>query len=346
MSQPMGTFVPRPQQTGDRFQPSMGKGRPLIVQVLSVDGARAVAANGTQAATVKKAIFVHVWDLVGGPIAKDEHDNIVNGPPNTVYCDVQWMAGAVCDNLEPFVGAPAMPIKLVSLRNKNNTFNYITVQPVEGQELQYCNQVFASDPTRFDREYAQRQAQAAQQAAAPAYQAGGFQPMQVQPTQPQQPSAGPPWQQQAAPAAAQFQAPPGQPGPIAQIPAQVAQQMNQVERAMQLVQQGMTPDQAIAALSQQQAPAAVQQYAPYDAGIPGQLPVDPAAPDPATQTQQNIATANQALANGNGYAAPGAAQQLPAPQFQAPAGAPGQPTVHNSDVASIIARLTAQGMPG
>lgn len=323
MSQPMGTFVPRPQQTGDRFQPSMGKGRPLIVQVLSVDGARAVAANGTQAATVKKAIFVHVWDLVGGPIAKDEHDNIVNGPPNTVYCDVQWMAGAVCDNLEPFVGASAMPIKLVSLRNKNNTFNYITVQPVEGQELQYCNQVFASDPTRFDREYAQRQAQAAQQAAAPAYQAGGFQPMQVQPTQPQQPAAGPPWQQQA-PAAAQFQVPPGQPGPIAQIPAQVAQQMNQVERAMQLVQQGMTPDQAIAALGQQQPGG----YMPPANVTPDQVNVQHPAPDMAAQTQQNIATANQALANGNGYAAPG------------------QPTVHNSDVASIIARLTAQGMPG
>lgn len=307
MSQPMGIFVPRPQQTGDRFQPSMGKGRPLIVQVLSVDGARAVAANGAQPATVKKAIFVHVWDLVGGPIAKDEHDNIVSGPPNTVYCDVQWMAGAVCDNLEPFVGAPPMPIKLVSLRNKNNTFNYVTVQPVEGQELQYVNQVFASDPGRFDREYAMRQAQAAQQAAAPAYQASGFQPMGTQPSDPWNPSvqpglpaAGPPWQQGAAEPARQQ--PPTQPGPIAQIPAQVAQPAQQFQMTPELAQryaQPMTPGAMVNAgqvpngASAQQAPAAQPQFQP-PAAVPN---------------------------------------------------APGQPLqVHNGDVAQILARL-ANGQP-
>ena len=336
MTNPMGTFVPKPSQTGDRFQPSQGKNRPLIVQVIGVDGARQVQGQNGQGATVKKAVFVHVWDLVGGPVAKDEHDNIVMGPPNTVYCNVQWLSGAVADNLEPFVGAAPMPIKISSQRNKQNTFNYLTVAPVEGQELQYCNQVFAQDPTRFDREFAAKQQAAAAQAAAPAYQANGFQPMGVQPSQPQQYAQGgpvPPAQPQYAPAAAQLPPMPQQPapGPIANVPAQVAQQWSPVDQAMQ---QGVLPEQAL--VSQQ-----------ASASPPWQ-----ATPEPA---QQNYAQPGYPPAMGPQYGAP---QQAPGgydpnayrhpaqaqPQFQAAPGMPGADQVNSSDVQQILARL-AQGQP-
>jgi hypothetical protein len=325
MSQPLGNFVPKPAQTGDQFQARFALGRPLLVQVVAVDGARQVAGQNGQPASVKKAITVHVWDLVGGQISVNDQGMPVHGAPNTVYCNVLWMAGAVVDNLEPYVGAPAMPLKLLSQKNKQGTFSYLTPVAIEGPELQQVQAVFAADPTRIDREAAARAQASAAQAAAPAYQQSGFTPMQVQPSAPAQqvpngyqPQGGQypqqaPAQQapadaqfqpvpqgyQQAPAAAQFQAPPGQPGAIASIPAQVAQQWAPVDQAMQQ------------AAAQFQPPA--QQWAPVD------------------QAQQAP----------NGYQQPVQGQ----PQFQqAPAqvAQPGIGHVQNSDVANILQGLAGQ----
>ena len=99
MSAPLGSFVPRPSQTGDQFQARFALGRPLIVQVVGVDDAVPVAARDGNPATVKSAVIVHVWDLVGGQVSVTEQGMPVQGPPNTVYCNVRWMAGALVDNL-------------------------------------------------------------------------------------------------------------------------------------------------------------------------------------------------------------------------------------------------------
>lgn len=327
MSQPLGTFTPRPAQTGDQFQARFAIGRPLFVQVVGVDGARQVKDQQTQATVVKKSITVHVWDLVGGQVSVTDSGQPIHGAPNTVYANVLWMAGAIVDNLEPYVGAPPMAIQINSMKGKSG-HNYLTPVAVEGPALQQMQQVFAADPTRIDREVAAKAQAAAAQSAAPAYQQSGFQPMQVQPSAPAQghfqggpvyPNGNPPqggqYPMQQAPAAAQFQAPSGQPGAIANMPAQVAQQWAPVDQAMQQ--------------AQFQPPAAAQQpYAPQQA---------PAADQAAYQATQQP------------WSPPAQAQQMPPqgqPQFQqAPAqAAPGQPgpVVQNSDVASILAGLAGQ----
>lgn len=339
MSQPMGTFVPKPAQQGDAFQARFAVGRPLIVQVVGVDGARSVTDPNTKQQAIKKAVTVHVWDLLGGQISVNEQNMPVQGAPNTVYCNVSWMAGAVVDNLEGFVGAPAMPLKLVNKRNKSNTFFYVTPEAIEGPELQQVQAFFAQDPTRIDREVAAKAQANAAQAAAPQYQATGFQPLQVQPSQPQVLNGLPGQQAMAnaqyngqqiaaqAPAAAQFQAPPGQPGAIAQMPAQVAQQYAPVDQAAQqqfqqpaIAPNGMTPG-AMVNTGQMTPAQAVQAYQQ-----PGAQLVPNGAP-PWNQT-------------------PG----QPQPQFQQP-GTPGAVGgqlghVQNSDVAHILQGLAAGQQPG
>lgn len=325
MSAPLGAFVPKPAQTGEKFQANAALGRPLIVQVVGVDGARQVSGQNGQGTQVKKAVTVHVWDLLGGPIAQDTTTGqIMMGPQNTVYCNVMWMAQAVADQLGEFNGAPPMPIKLIKNKNKGNEYSHIAPVPLEGPELQQVQAFFAQDPTRIDREAAAKAQAAAAQSAAPAYQQTGFTPMQVQPSAPQptgqmqmngqtvptyQQPAGVQYapgpqpgqvQQLPAPAAAQFQAPPGQQGAIANIPAQVAQQWAPVDQA---VQQAMAQQPPQSAFVQAAAPEVAQM------------------PNPVQQAFQQHQ-----------------AQQF-APQ-QPPAAAPGQPGfVQNSDVANILQNL-------
>lgn len=327
MSQPLGTFVPRPAQTGDQFQARFAVGRPLFVQVVGVDGARQVKDQQTGANIVKKSVTVHVWDLVGGQISVSDQNVPVQGAPNTVYCNVLWMAGAIVDNLEPYVGAPAMPLKIVSIKGKSNFF-YLALEGIEGPELQQMQAVFAADPTRIDREAAAKAQAGAAQTAAPAYQQSGFTPMQVAPSVPQgqavaggpgfglapapngvQPQGG--QYPQQAPAAAQFQTP----QPTGQI------QVN---------------GQTVPAYTYQQPSALVQAAAPELAQM-----ANPVA-DAYQQTQQPWSPPSQA---------PAAPVQ---PQFQqaptgtpvmAPPGQAAQPGighVQNSDVANILAGLAQQ----
>jgi hypothetical protein len=347
MSQPMGNFVRKPANTGDQFQARFAVGRPLIVQVVAVDEAVPVAARDGKPATVKCAVSVHVWDLAGGQVSVNEQNMPVHGAPNTVYCNVRWMAGAVADNLKGYLGAPAMPMTLAYEKASASGFNYLVPLPIEGPLLQQVQAVFAADPTRIDREAAAKAQANAAQAAAPQYQQSGFTPMQVQPSAPaQQPVAQPQFQpvpamaqgqpanafqhtngQIAAPAAAQWAVPQGQPGAIANIPAQVAQQWAPVDQAVQQYQAapGQTPNGAPQALNQQFAPS------------------DPNAP-------QNVAHVVNGGMQGAAQFQPGQVPngQYPAqqPQFQPPSAAAPGPIGHvqNSDVQNILAGL-AQGQP-
>jgi hypothetical protein len=346
MSAPLGSFVPKPAATGDMFQASAAIGRPLIVQVVGVDDAVPVAARDGKPASVKGAITVHVWDLVGGFIGKDPTTQApIQGPPNTVYCNVRWMAVALVDQLKGYLGAAPMPMKVVSGKNKTNEYSSLQPVAIEGPELAQVQQVFAQDPTRIEREAMAKAQAAATQAAAPVYQQSGFTPMQVQPTQM-------PYQQPQAPAAAQFQAPAGQPGAIAQTPAQVAQQWAPVDQAAQqayqATQQPWSPPAQMSA-DYPNAPANVaqvmnggmqahaQHHMPAGGQAVGQMPA------PAGMQMPQAAPGQM-----NGQ--PGGAWQNPGqPQFQqAPAAAQGQlGHVQNSDVANILAGLAANGQqPG
>lgn len=349
MSAPLGAFVPKPAVTGDMFQASAVIGRPLIVQVVGVDEAVPVAARDGKPATVKGAITVHVWDLVGGFIGKDPTTQApIQGAPNTVYCNVRWMAVALVDQLKGYLGAAPMPMKVVSQKNKSNEYSSLAPVAIEGPELQQVQAFFAQDPTRIEREAAAKAQAAATQAATPAYQQSGFSPMQVQPSQQLAPTQG--FQQTAAqygqqmqaPAAAQFQSAPGQPGAISQAPAQVAQQYAPMGQAFT---QAAAPEVAqmpnpVEQAFQQMQPPAVQAY-------PGQFQQPSAAPNgmtPGAMVNAGQMTPAQAV---QAYQ-----QQAPAqPQFQQPGPpsmAPGPlGHVQNSDVANILAGLAANGQqPG
>ncbi|GAA0632445.1 hypothetical protein GCM10010174_61890 [Kutzneria viridogrisea] len=87
---------------------------------------------------------------------------------NEVYLDVLWMAGAIVDNLAPYVGQ-AVPVKLATATSAKGAA-YITVKGLDGAQLAQAQQWAAANPNRFEQERAQRAAQAA---AAPTPQVPG-----------------------------------------------------------------------------------------------------------------------------------------------------------------------------
>jgi hypothetical protein len=323
MTNPLGSFVPQAPQSGDRFQAKTAVGRPLLVQVTGYDAAKEILNRNTNMREVKGAVYVDVWDFVGGP--GDPYNNIPPAPANSVYVGVMWMAGALVDNLKGYQNAAPLPVKIIARPNQRTPGNHLALAPLEGQELELVTAHYNADPTRFDRERQARAAAAAQQQHAIANQQTGFAPLgNVQPSQP----AAPQWGNQAAPIQGQYpqqapaaqwapvptgppqfaqggpvSAPAAQPGPVANIPAQVAQQWSQVDQAVEAARQA--------------------QMAPQNGQYPQQAPMVP-PPAPAAQ----------------------APMQPPAtPAFAAPGQIPGQLQVNDTNVAALLAGLTQNQPP-
>lgn len=310
MTNPLGAFVPKANAGGDKCQPSMVQGRPLIVQVTGYDGAKMVSDPNGGGQKPKSAVTVNVWDLNGGPVSKDGPTGpMTMGPPHQVYIGALWIAGAVADQLADHVGGGPLPIKIMSKKSASGPYSYLVPVALEGQELTYANQVYASDPQRFERETQQRLAVAAQQV-------GQF-------------------QQQGQ--AAGYPSPNAQPGPIANIPAQVAQQWAPVAAAAQVQQ--APPQQWQQPAAQYQPPTqggeypnvAQQQYQP-----PAAAQYSP--PMPANQAQYAPPVQQQ-------YQPPAPATPMLPPQA-APVAPGQQPYVHNSDVDAILQRLNAGPQQG
>lgn len=373
MTNPLGTFTPRVQQTGDRLQARACIGRPILVQVTGFDGAKQTTDQTTKQSVVKPAVFVDVWDFLGG--AAIPTLGIEAQPPNTVYIGAMWMSGPIVDNLKDFVGGPPMAVRITSQKSQKG-YNFLSVVPLGDPQhdvdpsgpaqLAGVTQAFQADPTRFDRERnARAQAALAQQHSAAAQQSG-FQPMaqpSAQAQQPgllngypqggfpggvpqamqiaqgtvgfQQPAAAPQYAQaqqstpgqlvnagQMSPAdavaayQAQFQAPPGQPGALANTPAQVAQQWAGVDQTAQ--QQAPWNGQQMTSAAGPEAMAA--------AGFPAQ--------GQAPQFQQPVQNGQAPGFPAQGFAQP---NQVPAPAQ----GMPGGFQVNNGDVASILHGLGA-----
>lgn len=361
MTTPFGTFTPRAQQTGDRLQARACIGRPLLIQVTGFDPSKQTTDPQTKAQVLKPAIFVDVWDFLGGPAIPTL--GIEAQPPNTVYIGAMWMSGPIVDNLKDSLGGPPMPVRIVSKRGAKNGFSFLNAVPLGNPEydsdpngpmqLQAVTQAFMADPQRFDRERAARLA-AAQAAQQPVQ---GFAPSNTAPTpqqyaQPQQAGGMAGWngQQTMHPAAAGF-------------PGGVPQAMELAQQAAQFAQAGLPtngfagqPMQAPAAAQYQPpAPEAMTPGAMVNAGQmtpaqavqaytqpPAQPQFQPPAP-PAGGTQawaaQNPDLAQQQAAQYQPSAGfPGMPQGAPA---QAPNGQPGM-QVNNTDVAKILAGLQGQ----
>lgn len=172
---------------------------------------------------------------------------------NEVFVDVLWMGGAIVDSLSPYVGQ-AVPVKLYWKPSDKGGNPYISVRPLDGNELLLAQQWAAANPMRFD---AERQQRAAQAAAQPAVQVPGA------------PATPPSWAVPPA-APAPTPAPAVVPGPIAATPAQVAQQWAPVAPAQQAAPATPPPAPAPAAAVANINDPAVQALLAQIAG--GQVP--------------------------------------------------------------------------
>src|ERR1044071_1008341 len=168
MTNPFGSFTPATQASGDKLQARSLTGRPILVQVTGFDPAKEVTDQNTKAKVIKPAVFVDVWDFLGGPAVPQL--NIPAQPPNTVYVGAMWMSGNLVDTLKTSLGGPPMPARIVTRQAKNA---YLAIVPLGNPEfdqdpqgpaqLQAVTQAFMADPQRFERERAARLAAAAPQ---------------------------------------------------------------------------------------------------------------------------------------------------------------------------------------
>lgn len=180
----LDTFVPPTREDGDRVPAKEMVGRPLIVQVREHRTGVKTQYNSNPQDTARykpeggEAVLLDVADLSS----------------NTVYLNVLWFNGAVVDSLKGYV-AHTLPVRLFydSPKSGGNGNPYLNVEPLAGAELAAAHQWATSNPDRFERERAARQAQA--QAAA-AGTTGGMPPIPGAPSQPpvwaQQPITVPP----------------------------------------------------------------------------------------------------------------------------------------------------------
>lgn len=93
---------------------------------------------------------------------------------NEVWLDVLWLNGAVVDNLAPYLGQ-TVPVKLIWQASNKGGNNYITVIPLDGQDLALAQQWALTNPHRFDTERATR-AQQTSAAVTPAASAPAVAP--------------------------------------------------------------------------------------------------------------------------------------------------------------------------
>jgi len=317
MAQPLqlATFTAPPRIDYDRVKAVDLVGRPLLLKVekLIADYVSKEYPNP------KDVITVDLVDLTTGQI----------------HIGPMWGAGRVVDHLKSHAGTGnVLPIKLVS-KPGNGGREYLSPEPLDGPELAYANQWFATYPTALADSRTAKEAQ-----SAAANQSAPLPPMPVQGLAPAAPQQVPGMPQGYAPAPAQ------QPH---YDPAQGYQQpAPQYSGAPQQYAPVPPPAQPQQAAPQYAAPAAPQGYQqpapPAPAG-----PANPAAWQP-TPEQHAAYMAQQAPAAQGApmnptYPAqqqPQYPTQPPAPPMQAPAPA-GGPVMDAEAIQRAIAQFQPQG---
>jgi len=188
----LGQFVKTTQNTfTEKFQAraaATGQ-RPLLVFVREYKEGLTTehAKDGTG-----KGVVLDVLDL--GLYASNP------GHPDSVYCNVLWMGGAVRDQLRPYVGQEApLPIKLAWTTPAGGGTQYIVPEALEGDWLTYAQQIYDADRQFVDKVKAAKKAKWEQDNPAPVPGMGALAPAQAPVAAPvmQAPVAAPPVQQQA-----------------------------------------------------------------------------------------------------------------------------------------------------
>lgn len=170
----LGTFTPRTsdENFGDKFTAKDAIDRPLIVLVREHRTGIKTKFNSNPA---DKSYKPEGGDGVTVDVADVRTDE--------VWIDVLWMNGAVVDNLTAYLGQP-VAVKLVWQASAKGGNAYITVVPLEGQELALAKQWATTNPNRFDTERVTRAATAEQEATATAGASTGATALPTLPTQP------------------------------------------------------------------------------------------------------------------------------------------------------------------
>lgn len=147
----LGTFTPRPREEmiGDQLQAKEAIGRPLVTFVR--EHRTGIKTKFNQDPKEKG----YKPDGGDGVIV-----DVADVNTNEVWIDVLWLNGAIVDNLALYVGQ-AVPIQLVWTPSQKGGNPFIGVAALEGNQLAQAQQWAATNPTRFDTERAQRQANAA-----------------------------------------------------------------------------------------------------------------------------------------------------------------------------------------
>lgn len=141
----LGTFTPRPpMENGDQLNAKEAIDRPLVILVREHrTGIKTKYNSNPNEKNYKpeggEGVTVDVADI----------------HTNETWLDVLWLNGAIVDNLAAYIGQ-TIPVKLTWQPSAKGGNPYITVIPLEGQELALAQQWALTNPHRFDTERATR----------------------------------------------------------------------------------------------------------------------------------------------------------------------------------------------
>jgi len=142
----LSTFVPRTTDTmGDKLPATDAVDRPLIVLVREHRTGIKTQFNSNPN---KEGYKPEGGDGVTVDVADVR--------TNEVWIDVLWMNAAVVDNLAPYIAQP-VAVKLAwQASSKAGGKRFITVVPLDGQELSLAHQWALANPDRFETERTKR----------------------------------------------------------------------------------------------------------------------------------------------------------------------------------------------
>lgn len=151
----LDTFTPPIREDGDRLPAKEMVGRPLIMLVREHRTGIKTQFNSDPQEPKR-------YKPEGGDAVLLDIADVSTG---AVYIGVLWFNGAIVDSLKAYV-AHTLPVKLFYDTPKGGGTNpYLNVEPLTGAELAAAQHWANTNPDRFERERAARQAQAQQNAA-------------------------------------------------------------------------------------------------------------------------------------------------------------------------------------
>jgi len=304
MQPPVAPAQPQPMTpTGQ-----LGSFTPATPQAIEYDKFRA-DHNVNKALLVEFRSFMKDFTSTAYPNPKDTVTvDVFDLTTNSVYIGAMWGAAKLVDQVKHLCGdGTVYGVELYMTPTKNGREAVAVREIADPQWMNYARQVLAANPTVFSAERARREAEAAAQQAATAVAPQGYQlPNPVAagyPAQPAQPQYAPPApapaaQQYAQPAAIaqpQYpqQMPPAAPMPAQYAPPAPAAQPGPLAQMMQQAAQNPAHDP-----QQQQAAAYGQPVPQYQQPAAPSGPPQFGAPMPQQMTAEAVEAAIAQLSAG------------------------------------------------